>query len=637
MASGSGRNVLQTCAVTCCRGDTRNRKITVWFRAGAMMPTDVAPPESSDPKPRTTAFSAFEAFSRWLEVIRKATVSVAVTIGVGLVVVLVFREVWKDGIVIEPVIVQLPDLKGAPTSDLASQQIAKHIDYIQKAGVSEWRKLYVDQGSNPIDLQVPGAPLTLRATVRELAALFGVMRPTIRASVVVRREPAGYQASVSMAGEMGARTTCEAADTPAGIDEILECIALSAIGFIDPKVAASYVFATEQRACGNLDTAVPDDVAGVAREEWRIRNRRDRCSFEKTQAVISRILERGRPEDLPWVPYVFGRIHLARAAALATIDRAQQLAELDQAIGRFGESLRRMPDSPTALAVLIDAYVRKGVSMHEATTNQQWTNERNSLLQFQLYLAESTFAEAAQKLNAIPRRRGETLDALVRRLEGHLIYRQWMLLAHRRTRSGMVSTAIGQPAELALLADAAQRYASAAAKGPISASLYTEWGNVLRASGDFAGAVEKYLWAADLNPADTSPRLNMAIAFLDRIEYGPAPADPFELLVALGASSDYLSWTSDGGPYPSFVPRITGALGRSGHVEDGDAFKKCMTPAVATPTVTVAGPASAPANAEIARWKATAELKYCVDRAIEQINNRIIAADRTPVAPTKVR
>lgn len=624
--------MLQTCAGTCCRGGTHNPKITVWFRAGAMMPTDVTPPESSDPKPRTTAFSAFEAFSRWLEVIRKVTVSVAVTIGVGLVVVLVFREIWKDGIVIEPVIVQLPDLKGAPTSDLASQQIAKHIDHIQKAGVSEWRKLYVDQGSNPIDLQVPGAPLTLRASVRELAALFGVTRPTIRASVAVRREPAGYLASVSMAGEMGARTTCEAADTPGGIDEILECIALSAIGFIDPKVAASYVFATEQRACGNLDAAVPADVTGVAREEWRIKNRRERCSFAKTQMLIAAILERGRPEDLPWVPYVFGRIHLARAAALAGIDRAQQLSELDQAIGRFGESLSRIPDSPTALAVLIDAYVRKGVSIHEASAKLPWSGERHSPLQWQLYLAESTFAEAAQKLNAIPQRRGVALDALVRRLEGHLIYRQWMLMAHRRTKSGLVSVAIGHPAELTLLADASQRYASAAAKSPASASLFTEWGNVLRASGDFGGAVEKYLRAADLNPADSTPRLNMAIAFLDRAQYGPTPADRFHVLVALGASSDYLSWASHGGPYPGLGARIGGALARSGHVEDAEAFDKCLNPP--STAVTIARP---PPEPDVARWKLAAELKHCVDRAIEQINNRIIAADRVPVAPAKVR
>lgn len=578
-----------------------------------------------------TAFSAFEAFSRWLEVVRKVTISAAVVGGVCLVVVLVFREVWwKEGIVIEPVIVQLPDLKGAPTSELASQQIAKHIDFIQKAGVSEWRKLYVDQSSNPIDLQVPGAPLTLRASLRELAAMFGVTRPTIRASVVVRREPAGYVASVHMAGEMGARATCEAADTPSGIDEILECVALSAIGFIDPKVVASYVFHTEERTCNNLDIAQPPDATGVTREERRIKNRRDRCSFEKTQIVIARILERGRSEDLPWVPYVFGRIHLARAAALAGVDRAQQLSELDQAIGRFGESLGHMPDSPTALAVLIDAYVRKGVSIHEATTNMPWSDERSSPLQWQLYLAEATFAEAVEKLNAIPQRRGEALDALVRRLEGHLIYRQWMLMAHRRTKSGLLSVAIGHPAELALLADANHRYTSAAAKTPTSASLFVEWGNVLRASGDFAGAAEKYLRAADLNPADSSPRLNLAIAFLDRVQYGPMPADRFHLLVALGAASDYLSWTSSGGPYPSFSPRIARALARSGHAEDAEAFEKCLKPTA----VVVAGP---PPDPDIARWKAAAELKYCIDRAIEQINNRIIAADRAPIAPAKVR
>ena len=143
---------------------------------------DVAPSGSPDPKPKVTAFSAFETLSRWLELIRKVTVSLAVTLGVCLVVVLVLREVWwKDGIVVEPVIVQLPDRKDAPTAELASQQIAKYIDFIQKAGVGEWRKLYVDQSSNPIDLQVPGAPLTLRASVRELAAMFGVTRPTVRA------------------------------------------------------------------------------------------------------------------------------------------------------------------------------------------------------------------------------------------------------------------------------------------------------------------------------------------------------------------------------------------------------------------------------------------------------------------------
>ena len=65
----------------------------------------------------------------------------------------------------------------------------------------------------------------------------------------------------------------------------------------------------------------PTEASSVLREERRIKNRRDRCAFEKTQALIAKMLERGGPDDLPWVSYVFGRVHLARAAALADIDR----------------------------------------------------------------------------------------------------------------------------------------------------------------------------------------------------------------------------------------------------------------------------------------------------------------------------
>jgi tetratricopeptide (TPR) repeat protein len=216
----------------------------------------------------------------------------------------------------------------------------------------------------------------------------------------------------------------------------------------------------------------------------------------------------------------------------------------------------------------------------------------------------------------------------VRRLEGQLIYRLWMLQAHRRTHSGDVSVAIGQPTELAMLNDAAGRYASAAAQGPQSAGLFIEWGNVMRAIGDFEGAVEKYLRAADLSPGDSGPRLNIAIAYLDRVEHQPSQATPLQELVALGASSDYLAWSSGDGPYPGLSDRIGQALARSGHPEDAVSFKKCLT--------TVAAP-GAPPNPDVDRWKAAAALKVCVDQAIEQVNGRIVAAPRTSAAVPKVR
>jgi tetratricopeptide (TPR) repeat protein len=589
-------------------------------------PTPVAASAGNAPR---SAFSIMESLSKWLEHIRKVTVSVAVVVGVSIVGILVVREVSKEGMIVEPVVVQLPDLRAAPTPDLAAQHIAASLNLIQSAGVAEWQRLYVDQSTNPIDLQVPGAPLTLRASIREVAALFGFTRPTIRASLAVRRQPAGFVGSVGLVGEPGARATCEASNIPSGVDEVLECLALSVMTLRDPKVAALYVFRAEEKACNNLDTAQVPDASDMAREERRIQNRRDRCAFERTQALIARTLESGRAADLPWVPYVFGLVHLARAAALAGLDRAQQLGELDQAIGRFNDTLGRMPNSPTALAVLIDAYIRKGVSIHETTRGMEWTDDRASPLQWQLYLAESTFAQAVEKLREMPQRRDRALDALVRRLEGHLIYRQWLLVAHRRTQLPLATVAIDQPAELEMLSDAAGRYAAAAGNGPQSAGLLVEWGDVLRAKGDFDGAVEKYLRAADLSPGDPAPRLSIAIAYLDRVGYGPEPAVPIYLLVALGASSSYLSWASDGSPDPTFIGRVVRALDRSGESADGATFKSCLQGALGAP--------GTPGDPELERWKVAAALKLCIDRAIDEVNGRVVAAPRVPAPPARVR
>ena len=58
---------------------------------------------------------------------------------------------------------------------------------------------------------------------------------------------------------------------------------------------------------------------------------------------------------------------------------------------------------------------------------------------------------------------------------------------------------------------------------------------MLRAAGDFDGAAEAYLRAADLVPDSYAPRLNLAIAYLDRVIYAKPPNDRIHVLVALGA------------------------------------------------------------------------------------------------------
>ena len=125
-----------------------------------------------------------------------------------------------------------------------------------------------------------------------------------------------------------------------------------------------------------------------------------------------------------------------------------------------------MPNSSTAIAVLMKAFLAKGIIIHQTTPSMQWVDDPNSLLQKRLNIADMTFAEAAEQLQQLPKARSPSLDALASRLEGMLIYRQWMIDAHRRTKSGMTTVAMGNEAELAELKKAADKYAAAEAKAP---------------------------------------------------------------------------------------------------------------------------------------------------------------------------
>ena len=571
------------------------------------------PNDSTPATPTRGAFATTQSVVNWLELIRKVTVSLAVIVGIGVLAIVVVREVFREGIIIDPVIVQLPEGHGAPMPDLVAQQIARNIDVIQRAGVSEWRKLYVDQSTSPIDLQVPGAPITLKASIREIASLFGVRQPRLRISIVIRRDPAQYYfASIAVLGRPEARSTCKADDTPAGIDEILRCVALRAVGHIDPKVAAVYAFRSEEDTCSKLDAALGENDHTI-REKQRISSLRERCSFSDTQGLIAKMLKSGDPAELPWVSYVFGRIHLARAAALAGIDHDQQLAQLDQAIDRFRESQKGLPTSPTALTILIDTQIRKGVALQESAKSIY----DSKLRKWRLQLADWAFKEAEEELKDLPQNQDQALSVLVRRFYGKLIYLQRKLKTQQRQGDTGVLAAISGPDKLDELRVAAKHYAWAAAYGPQSAELLIEWGNVLHAIGDFDEAAKKFRRAAEFSPDEPKPWLNIAIAHLDSVNDKGTEPVLLQLLIALGASANYLGWRSKEEPSSEFIDQIKQALARFG-TEDAESFSKCVDAGHTAPDTST--------SSGIERSQAIATLKACVDQAIDRINHHNIDA-----------
>jgi len=549
----------------------------------------------------------FERVANWFDGLRKVLVAVSAGAIVVIVLAAIVRELAMGGIAIDPVVVKATDTPDAPTPELAAQQIARQLDRIQRSGVQEWRRLHVDDGIHAVDLQIPGAPLSIRGAAREVVALFGFAPVTLRSALTRRNDRGGYSAVMSLAGDHGSMANCPGENlVDDTLDNIYECIAFNAIAFVDPKTAAAYMFKREQAECKGLDSGLAQTMPDLHREEHRINNRRERCSFAGTQKLIAKMMGSTNKSDLRWVPYIFGQIHMARAVALVGVGLQQQLSEIDQAIGRFNDSQRQMQDSPTAVAVLMKAFLAKGIIIHQTTPPMEWVDDPDSLLQKRLSIADQTFAEAATQLQQIPKARSPALDALANRLEGLLIYRQWMIDAHRRMKSGIVTVAMGQ-AELDDLKKAASMYAAAEAKAPASASDLLDWGNILRASGKFEEAIVKYRRAVDLDPSNADPALNIVIAYIERFERNSGPPDTGQLLVALGSLADYLAWLSGGGPYGSLLPTVKELLAGVGH---GQPFQDCLTRTLAAPAL---------ADPKVDKWKDAAVFKFCVDEAIDSI------------------
>src|SRR6202007_712364 len=101
-----------------------------------------------------------------------------------------------------------------------------------------------------------------------------------------------------------------------------------------------------------------------------------------------------------------------------------------------------------------------------------------------------------------------------------------------------------------------------------------QWGNILRAQGLYEEAIEKYRRAADLDPTNREAVLNIAAAYIDRVEFESEIPDTGHLLDALGALSGYLAWMSPSQPDDGrLMLRVAGILGRTG---DEPAFEECL-------------------------------------------------------------
>jgi tetratricopeptide (TPR) repeat protein len=166
--------------------------------------------------------------------------------------------------------------------------------------------------------------------------------------------------------------------------------------------------------------------------------------------------------------------------------------------------------------------------------------------------------------------------------------------------------------EMSLLERSNASYAIAAQYRP-TAELLTHWGNTLRALHKFEEAAGRYQQAADLAPDWYAPRINVAIAYLDRVEHAEAPPPLVHVLYALGSSSDYLGWVSGGDPLEGFLSRIDRALARTGVPEEHRIYQACRP---ATP------------RGDYDKMVYLTNAKQCLDKVMTEVNLRAASKPR---------
>jgi len=513
---------------------------------------------------------------------------------VGVIVHDVVRECRFDGIVIESVIVKGSGVDGAPSTEMATQQIATYIDIIQRTGAQEWRPHALDEGQPPaVTIQIPGSSLNIESVVHEIASLFPNRRKALKISITPNAQRSGYTAAIAVTeNKTTKREACETDNIPttaSSLGKMFECLALQAMKSIDPLFAASYLLSQEKAECDSFRPEPVPEANAVAKELRLIEVLRDYCSFKQTRTAVSTIIDRGKADDQPWVSYIYGRLHLARAEAMSKVDPEAQWYEYDRAINRFREfPQNEVPAS--ALAIQMEAYIKNGLSIHESVRNIAWSGESAPIIRYQLDRAQKILKAAAEILDRLAGTRQKAvtssgtaqaaavdenrIDSMINHLRGLIVYRLWMIETHRRHEKKAFGFAEGDK-EREQVSKAVEFFETSYRQGRRTEWLFLDWGNALRALGEFDAAVAQYRRAGEVAPNYYAPMLNVAIALLEKSEYG-GTATMEDHSKAVRHTSSYLAWVGEGGPYDNLVDRLRGALAKVGDGSEARAFDTCF-------------------------------------------------------------
>ena len=554
-------------------------------------------------------------------------VSAALVVGV----VEIVRVCMSETVVLEPVIVKGRGGDGGPTVEMATQQIATYVDKIQRTGAREWRPPSFIDTEQALSIQIPGSSLSVDSVVREIVEFLPHRRRVVKVSITANPNGTGHVAAVAISGGRSPKhKTCDANQEPEALDKMFECVAVEAMRVHRPPVRRVLSLSVEEKQCRDFKPAAAS-TNPVDDMKQRLVDLREHCSFTQTRSAVGTIIYRGRKDDQPWVSYIYGKLHLARAAALAKVDLEAQWYEYERAIRRFREFPRE--DQPASVkAILMDVYLENGVAIQRSVTSLNWKTH-GDVMSYRLAKAAKILREASEEFApavdplhkraeivprgaeapwSVERGRSDRSAAQESHMQGLIMYQRWMVATRPRYDGAEFGFAEGN-LETASLSDAHRHFDTASKQARQSFEFYIQWGNTLRALKRFDEAVAKYRRAGDIAPTSYVPLLNIAVTLLENAVREPTTSKLFD---ALRHTSSYLTWASDGGPFtavPTLPDRIADVLRASGDGTLAEDFAYCRW------ALSVHE-----ADQEVQDMSHTAALKHCVDQARDSLAKQVV-------------
>lgn len=414
-------------------------------------------------------------------------VAAALVVGVAEIV----RACHSDAVVLEPVIVKGGSGDGSPTVEMATQQIATYLDRIQLTRAREWRPhLFVDP-DQMFNIQIPGSPLSVESVVREIVELLPNRRRIVKVSITANPSGKGRVAAVSISGGRSPKhKTCN--EEPEGLDKMFECVAVEMMSAIDLLFVASYYLSLEEEQCRNFKVPAAS-TNPVDEVKQRLVELREHCSFVKTRRAVGGSSIARRTDDLAWVSYIYGKLHLARAEALAKVDQEAQWYEFERAIKRFREFPHNQP--PSVKAILMEVYMKNGVAIEDSIKALSWRSH-SVTMKHRLALAADILEEAAEELRERPKRSQTLAEAVTAGVEpswpekpvqrdrtaalsshmrGLILYRQWMVDTRSRYEGEEFGFAENE-AEKEMLRSASRHFERASRLSRQRFEFFVEWG-----------------------------------------------------------------------------------------------------------------------------------------------------------------